>query len=273
MKRLMLIILASVVLALLLVAVAVRLGENHMIYFPPRYPEGFLPAAAYSFKFDEVWLTAADGVKINAWYVPQAGSRKVLLMFHGNGENIGQMGQARIPSMLGTGANILAVDYRGYGRSEGTPDEAGVYRDAEAAWRYLIDLRGHRPEEVYIYGQSLGGAVAVELAARHPCGGLIVEDSFTSIRDVARLMFRIPFVAFLAKSRFDSLAAIRTVRCPVFIIHGTEDGLLPFWMGERLYSAANEPKQFWAVQGATHNDVFLVGGNEYVKRFRAFLGE
>lgn len=270
-KRLLWLVGISIVLAALLVVVAIRVSENRMIYFPPRYPVGFLPASAYPFHYDNVWLTASDGVKINAWYLPQPGSRKVILTFHGNAVNIGYLGQAQLASLAGTGANVMTVDYRGYGRSEGTPDEAGVYRDAEAAWRYLTETRGHKPVETFIHGQSLGGAVALALAARHECGGLIVESSFTSGRDIARMMFRIPLLAYVPKSRFDSLAAVRTIHCPVFIIHGVDDDVIPFRMGQRLYEAANQPKQFWAVEGAGHNDVFLTAGSEYSKRLEAFI--
>lgn len=255
---------------LLLMVVAIRLLENRFIFFPPRYPEGFEPPANYGLKPEEVWISASDGVKINAWFFPGSSSPKVLLCFHGNAENIGY-GLPRMKTLSRLGVNLLAVDYRGYGKSEGSPDEQGVYRDAEAAHRFLIEAKRFEPKNIIIYGQSLGGAVAIDLASRRECGGLVVESSFTSGRDMARRMFRIPLLEYVPKSRFDSISKISKVRAPVLIIHGTQDEVIPFSMGERLSQAAPEPKWFLRVEGAGHNDVFVVGGEKYLAHLRTLL--
>ena len=160
------------------------------------------------------------------------------------------------------GVNILAVDYRGYGKSEGKPDEAGVYRDADAAYDYLVKQRHFRAEDIIIYGHSLGGAVAVNLASRRPCGGLIVQSSFTSARAMARRMFAIPLIGYVVKSRFDSLQKIRDVHAPILIVHGTRDEVVPFAMGQQLFAAAPEPKRFYPIEGAGHNDLMEAGGEE-----------
>jgi len=249
--------------ALLLVVVAIRLLENRLIFFPPRYPEGFEPPGSYGLKSEEVWITTADGVKINAWFFPNASSAEVLLCFHGNAENIGYA-LPRMKTLSRLGTNLLAVDYRGYGKSEGSPSEPGVYRDAEAAYRYLTVGRGFSPKNILIYGQSLGGAVAIDLASKRDCGGLVVESSFTSGRDMARRVFIIPLLEYVPKSRFDSIAKIAKVRAPVLILHGTQDEGIPFSMGEKLYQAAPEPKRFLPVPGAGHSDVFLTGGEHYL---------
>ena len=267
-KRLAMTLVIGVAAVLFLTVAAIRYFENSFIYFPPRFPEGFRNAP--SPRVEDVWLTTQDNVRLNAWYLPSSGSEKALLWFHGNAENIGYgLGQAEFYSRLGV--NVLAVDYRGYGRSEGSPDEAGVYRDADAAYDYLIQMRHVQPNNIFIYGHSLGGAVAIDLASRRECGGLIVQSSFTSIRDVARRTFRIPLFEYIPGSRFDSLATIRRVRAPILVMHGTRDETVPFSMGQRLFAAAPQPKVFFPIDGAGHNDVIEIGGEQFLERFKSFL--
>jgi len=261
----------AVLAGLMLAALLVRILENRLIYFPPRYPQGFSPPESYGLQVEEVWVTASDGAKLNAWFLPNATSPKVLLCFHGNAENIGY-GLGRLKVFARLGVNLLALDYRGYGKSEGSPDEAGVYRDAEAAYRYLVEGRGFEPKNIILYGQSLGGAVAIDLASRRACGGLIVESSFTSAREMARRMFLIPLLEYVPKSRFDCVAKIANVRAPSLIIHGTRDEVVPFSMGQKLYQAAPEPKSFLPIQGAGHNDILLLAGDVYLERLRLFIG-
>ncbi len=257
--------------ALLVVGILARVFENRFIYFPPRYPEGWTSPSVYHLAVEDVWLTAEDRVRINAWFLASSASPKVLLWFHGNAENIGMgLEQMKALSLLGT--NILAIDYRGYGKSEGSPNEAGVFRDGEAAYRYLMETRHFAPRNIFIYGHSLGGAVATEIAFRHECGGLIVESSFTSMREMARHVMKIPFMEYVTKSRFDSIAKIAKIRAPVMIIHGREDKLIPFSMGERLYAAAHEPKTFLATQSG-HDDPYVMGGKEYWDHWKEFIGE
>ena len=260
----------GVVALLLSTAAAIRYFENSFIYFPPRYPEGFMPAHAFPLPVEDVWLTTQDNIRLNAWYLASPGSGKALLWFHGNAENIGYgLGQAEFYSRLGI--NVLAVDYRGYGRSEGSPDEAGVYRDADAAYDYLVQVRHIRPQNIVVFGHSLGGAVAIDLASRRECGALIAQSTFTSVRDMARRTFRIPLLEYIPKSRFDSLAKIQRVRAAVLVVHGTRDETVPFSMGRRLFTAAPEPKFFFPVEGAGHNDVIEIGGDRLLERFKSFL--
>ncbi len=261
----------AVVAGLMVAVIFVRLLENRLTYFPPRYPEGFAPPENYGLHAEEVWVTASDGVKLNAWFFPNAEAPKVLLYLHGNAENMGYgLGRMKLLSRLAV--NLMALDYRGYGKSEGKPDEAGVCRDAEAAYRYLIESRGFTAKDIIVHGQSLGGAVAIDLASRHECGGLIVESSFTSAREMARRMLLIPFLEYAVRSRFNSLAKISRVGAPVLIIHGTRDDVVPFSMGQKLYQAAREPKRFWAVEGAGHNDLMVVGGESYLDQLRWLAG-
>ncbi len=244
--------------------------ENRLIFFPPRYPQGFGAPGPVAARAEEVWLTASDGVRLNARFLAAPDSSRALLWFHGNAENIG-MGGERLEELARLGVNLLAVDYRGYGKSQGSPGEAGVYRDGEAAYRYLVETRGFDARNLFIYGHSLGGAVAVEIAARHACGGLIVESSFTSLPAMARHLYHLPSVGFLPRSRFDSAGKIAGVRAPVLIIHGTADAVVPFEMGRQLYAAAREPKDFYPVAGAGHDDPHRVGGAAYLARLRQFM--
>ncbi len=266
----MAIFLIGVASGFLIAFAALRIVENRLIFHPPRYPEGFPPPQIIQQEAEEIWLVTADGVRINAFYHSNPASRQILLCFHGNAENIG-FGLGHLHAMAAIGTNILAVEYRGYGKSEGKPDEAGVYHDADAAYEYLTGQRHFRPEDIIVYGHSLGGAVAVNLASRRPCGGLIVESSFTSARAMARRMFAIPFISYAVKSHFDSEELIREVHAPILIVHGTLDETVPFEMGEQLFRAAPEPKQFFRVEGAHHNDVMEVGGQEYMACLKNFV--
>jgi fermentation-respiration switch protein FrsA (DUF1100 family) len=255
---------------ILLVVVTIRVVENRLIFFPPRYPDGFASLPNHAIPVEDVWLTTEDGVRINAFYHSNSSSPKVLLWFHGNAENIGyDLPQMKVLAQIGV--NILAVDYRGYGKSQGKPNEAGVYHDADAAYDYLVKQRQVRAQDIFIYGVSLGGAVAINLAARRPCGGLIVQSSFTNTRAMARRMFGIPLIEYLPKSRFDSLQEIRKVRAPILIAHGTEDEVVPLGMGRRLFAAAPEPKRFFSVAGAGHNNMIDVGQESYLACLRDFV--
>jgi uncharacterized protein len=265
------VVLIAVAAGVLVVVVALRIIENRLIYFPPRYPEGFPPEQVIRQEVEEIWLVTGDGVKINAFYHSNPASQQVILCFHGNAENIGY-GLEHMHQMARLGTSILAVDYRGYGKSEGKPQEAGVYLDADAAYNYLTQKRNFVPQNIIIYGHSLGGAVAVNLASRRPCGGLIVESSFTSARAMARRMFAIPLIGYVVKSRFDSEERIREVHAPILIVHGTRDETVPYEMGEQLFRAAPEPKQFFRVDGAGHNDVMEVGDGDYLTCLKNFIG-
>ncbi len=262
----------GVAATLLLAVAAFRLFENSFIFAPPRFPEGFPPPEEFARQVEEVWLTTSDNVRVNAWYLANATSQKALLWFHGNAENIG-IGLEHLGFYSQVGVNVLAVEYRGYGKSEGSPTEAGVYRDADAAYDYLLEVRHIQPKNIFVYGHSLGGAVAVDLASRRECGGLIVQSSFTSVRDMARRTFRIPLLEYIPKSQFNSLAKIRHVRAPILIFHGTRDETVPFFMGQQLFAAAPEPKFFFRIEGAGHNDVIEAGGERLFERFKTFLDD
>jgi uncharacterized protein len=197
---------------------------------------------------EERWITAADGVRLHAWYAPAREARATLVWSHGNGVSI-----ARRPGVLRglaeRGLGVLAYDYRGCGRSSGRPSENGLYRDAVAAYE-SVRTDGVPPARIVCFGESLGGAVAIFLASRCPCAGVVAVSTFTRLRDIGRGFAMLRLVA-----RFDSLARIRRLSVPILIAHGDRDEMIRFGLGERLFAAANEPKRFVRVPGARHSDV------------------
>ena len=199
---------------------------------------------------EERFFLAEDGPRLHAWYAPPRGAGPVLLWSHGNAGNIDSR-RPLLMALAARGLGVLAYDYRGYGRSEGSPSEAGVYRDAAAAFDGLV-ASGSDPATIVCFGESLGGAVSIEVATRRRCGAVIVVSTFTRLADVARRHYG-PLGA-LAGARFDSLARIPRVTAPVLVAHGDRDEIVPFELGERLFAATPAPKRFFRIGGADHND-------------------
>jgi uncharacterized protein len=243
--------------------------QAHFIFFPEAEIR-FTPAD-YGLKFEETWLTV-EGEKLYGWWI-QGATEKVLLYLHGNGVNIGVNAEhaARFQSL---GMSVLLVDYRGYGRSEGAfPSEQSVYADAEAMWKHLVKDRGIQPRNIFIYGHSLGSAIGIELALRHPnAAGLIVESAFTSIRDMAKrdLLFRAVPVSLILTQRFASISKIARLKLPVLFLHGSHDTLVPFSMSQRLYEAANEPKRVVLLAGGDHIDSAAAAPRQFMEAIRDF---
>lgn len=210
-----------------------------------------------------VRLSASDGVTLAAVHLPNPEARYTLLYSHGNAEDLGVL-LPYLERYRAQGFAVFAYDYRGYGRSEGAPSEAGVYRDIDAAYRYLVDELGVPPERIIGYGRSLGGAVTIDLAARQPLAGLVVESSFTSAFGVLPVTRIMPFDKFRSRSK------IGQVGCPVLVIHGRSDEVIPFSHGEALFAAAPEPKRNLWLDNAHHNDVPDVGGEAYLAALRDF---
>jgi fermentation-respiration switch protein FrsA (DUF1100 family) len=263
------------------------LFEDSFIYFPAKYPEGVWerePPRAREGRIvaqvEDVQLTAADGVRLHGWYsTPRIGraggaldaveTRATLLYLHGNAGNISHRYDF-INELVGLPANVLIIDYRGYGKSEGHPTEAGLYMDARAAWDYLTTARAIPAAQIVIFGESLGGAVAIELATKVEACGLIVQSSFTSIADMAGEV--LPFVPrFLIRTKMDSLSKIASVSCPKLFIHSQADEIIPYRLGRRLFDAARPPKQFYEVKDAPHNLTNTIGGAPYDEALRAFI--
>lgn len=265
-------------IVLVAVAVYVALGafmyffQSRLLYLPniPSRAHMATPAAL-GLDYDSVRIDTDDGVTLDAWFVPAANARGTLLFFHGNAGNIGD----RLESLAifhRLGLNCLIIDYHGYGKSEGSPGEAQSYLDAEAAWEHLLQARGFKPEEIVIFGRSLGGGVAAWLAARVKPAGLILESTFTSVPDMAAKVYPFFPVRLLARIRLDAKTAVASVTAPVLVIHSAGDEIVPLGHGRALFDAAPEPKRFLELRGG-HNDGFLVSRDIYVAGLSKFLQE
>ncbi|MBF2000743.1 MAG: alpha/beta fold hydrolase [Synechococcales cyanobacterium C42_A2020_086] len=255
---------------------ALYLKQTRMIFLPTAQIEQ--TPAALNLSYQEVWLPVGNGDQIHGWWIPASGpERGVVLYLHGNGINIGaNVWQAGRFHHLGL--SVLLIDYRGYGRSQGAfPSEAQVYEDAAIAWDYLTQTRNIPPERIFIYGHSLGGAIAIELATHHPqAAGLIVQSSFTSMRqmvDRALSYARIFPVDWLLTQRFDSIAKVPALQVPVLFIHGKADSQIPFQMSKQLYAATPGVKQLYLVPLADHNDVADTAGAEYLQVLDQFVDQ
>lgn len=255
-------------LALGLLLVFLRWYEPRMIYFPQRSVEH--APGDLGWRFDDVRLSTADGETLHGWFVPaEAPAGLTVLFFHGNAGNISHRFD-KLAVLRGLGADTLIVDYRGYGESSGTPSEKGTTLDADAAYAWLRGPRALDPRRVVVYGESLGAAVAVDLAARVPSGGLVVESGFTSAVDVGRAMLPFLPVGWIVRNRYDNLAKIGRVDAPVLILHSRDDEFFPWHHPERLLAAAREPKQLVELRGG-HNDAFLTSAPVYRRALAEFF--
>ena len=288
-------------------------AQGKFIFFPARAIE--TTPDDFQLKYQDVWLPIPSKTgaveSVHGWWIPasetppsRGGARKgeraqatpqshrravasvralnkgglggVVLYLHGNGSNVGaNVEHANRFHRLGL--SVFAIDYRGYGKSQGDfPSESQVYEDAQLAWDYLVQQRGVNPNQIYIYGHSLGGAIAIDLAVRHPeAAGLIVEGSFTSTRamvDFQKGLFWLFPIDWLLTQRFDSLSKVDRLQMPVLFIHGTADNVVPVEMSKKLFDAAPEPKQLYIVPDGGHNNVAQIGGAEYLQIVSQFLG-
>jgi fermentation-respiration switch protein FrsA (DUF1100 family) len=263
------------------------LFEDSFIYFPAKYPAGAWERAERRApregeivaRVEDVELAAADGVRLHGWYcTPHVGrggalepveTKGTLLFLHGNAGNISHRYEI-MEDFVKLPVNVLIIDYRGYGKSEGRPSEEGLYTDARAGWDYLTTTRKIPASQIVIFGESLGGAVAIDLATKTNACGLIVQSSFTSIADMAAEL--LPFVpSFMLRTKMDSLSKIKRVSCPKLFIHSQADEIILYKLGRRLFDAAHAPKQFYEVKGASHNLTFEIGGAAYYEAIRSFI--
>lgn len=272
-RRMIFWLILAPILVYLGLAVALKVLQHRLVYAPTREWEA--TPEAFHLPYEDLTIRTADGVALSAWFIPHPQPRGTVLLCHGNAGNIShRIETAAMWRELDV--SVLLVDYRGYGRSEGRPDEPGTYRDAEAAWAYLTETRNLDPGRVIIHGRSLGGAVAAHLAARHPeAAGVVIESAFASIPKMgARLYPVFPewLLRRLADHRYDTLASVREVSCPVLVVHGLEDELVPVEQGRLIYEAASEPKSIVEIAGG-HNDAFLVSADEYLSALGEFVDD
>jgi len=260
------IVLAGLVIYLL-VSVYMTLFQSRLVYYPTREIERTPGDAGLA--YEQVAFTSGDDVALTGWFIPAQEERGVVLFCHGNGGNIShRIETITIMNMLGL--SIFIFDYRGYGHSGGKPTEKGTYRDAEAAWMYLVENRGISPQEIVIHGRSLGGAVAAWLALKHTPKAFILESSFTSVPDVGAEFYPWLPVKLISRFNYPTITYIRELSCPVLVIHSSEDDLLPYSHGRRLFEAAAEPKEFLDIHG-THNDGYIMSGKHYIDGLNSFI--
>ena len=251
-----------------LVAV-VYVMQGRMLYLP-NMPGRTLTMTPIDVGMDyqDVSIETADGVTLHGWFIVGRSSQ-VLLFFHGNAGNISHRLDS-IRQFQNLGLSVLIIDYRGYGQSGGKTTERGIYRDADAAWRYLTEDRGKSASDIVIFGRSLGASVASRLAAQHQPLALILESSFTSIPDIAQELY--PWLPARWLSRFSHATRdyVRDVRCPVLVAHSRDDEIIPFHHSEAIFASANEPRTLLALRG-THNDAFLQDERTYIEGVQTFL--
>lgn len=242
----------TLLIAYLLIVVVAMFLENSLLYFPSVYPSGNWQPAGL--KFEDAWFSSADGTSLHGWYVPCQNAKATVLFCHGNGGHLAHRAETIKTLHDRVGVSILIFDYRGYGRSQGRPNEAGVLADARAARRWLADREKIAETDIVMMGESLGGAVAVDLAARDGARALVLESTFSNLPDTAAYHYSWLPVRWLMRSRFDSIGKIGNYHGPVWQVHGDADGIIPLSLGQRLFAAANEPKQFKLLPGHDHND-------------------
>ena len=245
-------------------AIYVKLFENRLIFYPSRKLNG-----APRVPFENVAFTADDGTRLSGWLIPFKESSQVFVISHGNAGNIGdryEMGEF-VHRQFRT--NVFMYDYRGYGASDGSPSESGLYSDLQGALLYMRS-RGFDNDNTFLIGQSLGTAVVVDVATREQVAGIILEAPFTSVAAVARKIVHVP-IGFLFSTRFDSLSKIREVKAPVVVIHATNDPVIPFELGLQLFKAIVGPKKMFSIDGPFHEGVMTEMKPAEISEIRAFL--
>lgn len=257
-----------IVLFLVLYGVFLVSCERQIIYHPYKFPDGYWNPA--SVQAEDVHFSSSDGVRLHGWYVASTGATATMLWFHGNAGNLTHR-MDNIEMLKPLGINIFIFDYRGYGKSEGAPDEAGIYLDSQAAYDWLVNVKKIPPRKIILFGRSLGGICAIEIAAKNPAGGLILESVFPSARKMARKIFPFLPLGWIIKSRFDAIAKVPGLKLPKLFLHGTRDEIVPYEMGRELFAAAAEPKTFYDIEGAGHNDTYMVGGAAYFDALGRFI--
>ncbi len=246
------------------------LMQSKLIFYPNIPSRKLtLSPADIGLEYESVFINTSDQVTLHGWLVPAPEEKGVLLFFHGNTGNISHcLDSLKIFHDLGLSS--LIIDYRGYGRSQGTVSEYGTYLDAEAAWNYLTEIKNIPSQKIAVFGRSLGAAIAAYSAAKHPPGALILESAFTSVPDMAAKLYPVFPVRLLSRFQYNTRKSLLSVKCPVLIIHCPDDEIIPFENGLQLYQSAVEPKGMLEIQGG-HNNGFLLSEKRYVEGIEKFM--
>jgi uncharacterized protein len=261
-----------VLLAYLGLAALIYFKQSSLVFLPEMDRDFRAGPGDIGLPFTPLQLATADGETLDGWFVPAAAAleaRGLVVFFHGNAGNIShRLDYLRMFHDLGLAT--LIVDYRGYGRSSGTPSEEGSYFDARAVWRHATQNLGFHAERIVIFGESLGGGVATNLAAENRPAALVLASTFTSVPDMGADLYPLLPIRLLARIHYDNLARIDQILCPLMIIHSRDDDIIPFAHGRRLFEAAHQPKQFLEIAGG-HNEGFVFARDDWVRQLNGFL--
>lgn len=260
---------AVLALAYTLIALLMWLFQERLVYLPHMGREHVATPADIGLDWRAVELVTADDLTLDAWWLPAENSRAALLFLHGNAGNISHR-LVSLEQFNRLGLSVLILDYRGYGKSEGTPSEAGTAMDADAGWRWLKEKSGHDPGRFVIFGRSLGAAVAAELASRTEPAALILESPFRSVPDLGQRLYPWLPVRALARLNYPTVEYVTQLKAPLLVIHSEEDEIIPFAEGQAVYEAAASPKKLLVIQGG-HNTGFLVNEAIYLRGMNDFL--
>lgn len=219
---------------------------------------------------EDVWIRVGQDGRVFAWFVDAGPKQPVLLWCHGNAGNISNR-LHNLQDLYRRGLSVLLFDYRGYGKSLGTPTESGIYQDAMAAYDFLVRQRGVSPERLVLFGRSLGAAVAGEVATRRAAAGLILESAFPSMQSMADQHYWGLPARWFVDAEFNLTQKLSSLTVPLFMIHGDRDTIVPMRLGRQVYEAAPPPKAWYTVPGAGHNDVPFIGGSSYFQHIVAFI--
>ena len=243
--------------------------ENRLIFHPTT--EILRTPRDVGLNYRDLYFTTADNVHLNGWFIPHPQASATMIWFHGNAGNIGD----RVNNIKllhdRTGIGIFIFDYRGYGRSPGSPSETSTYLDGDAAIKFVRTQLKVESKNLVIFGRSLGAAVAAEMATRHDSRAVILESPFTSIREMAKEVLPALPIGPLLSAKFDVLDKVGKITAPLLVLHGDQDEIIPLEQGKRVFAAARQPKEFYPIKGAGHNDTFIAGGNGYYERLKSFI--
>ena len=241
--------------------------EKKGIYFPIR--KIHLTPKEIGLEFEDVYFSSSDGIKLNGWYIPAKEARATVLFCHGNAGNISHRIDV-IYLFCKLGLNVFIFDYRGYGRSQGRPSEEGLYRDAQSAYKYLIEKRNLNESSIVVYGKSIGANVAVELCSKVKTAALISESAFTSALEMGKKLFPFLPIKWFISIKYDALSKIKDITVPKLIIHSEDDRIIPFRHGRKLFEAAPEPKEFYPMRGG-HNEALFLAKEDFTNKIDLFL--
>ena len=266
-KRVLIKFVTLLVACLAILNIIMYFLQPSMLFMPYREIEA--TPESWGMHYSPVEIKTEDNVKLHGWFIPAKGSNKVILFSHGNAGNISNRGDS-IKIFHELVLNVLIFDYRGYGKSEGHPHEQGLYKDAYAAWIYLIEKKGYEKENIILFGRSLGGAVAMWLAVKVQARFLILESTFSSFRDMASTQLPIISRLLVARYRFKTASRVSKFTGRLLVVHSVEDEIVPYKLAKKIFNAAAEPKTFLTISGG-HNEGFMISQETYKNGLKQFI--